>query len=79
MMLFVSAMVAAVCGNDVNLLPLGLALGAARLCVNRLPPAVNGYFFIPVAGQCLAARWRLTIPVRRVLSTGLTIVLCVRD
>ncbi|RFN17961.1 anaerobic C4-dicarboxylate transporter, partial [Salmonella enterica subsp. enterica serovar Heidelberg str. CFSAN002060] len=37
------------------LLPLGLALGLPAYALIGSWPAVNGYFFIPVAGQCLAA------------------------
>lgn len=54
MMFFVSAMVSSR-GNDVNSVAAGAGVRVARLCINRFWPAVNGYFFIPVAGQCLAA------------------------
>lgn len=35
--------------------PLGLALGLPLYALIGSWPAVNGYFLIPVAGQCLAA------------------------
>lgn len=55
MMFFVSAMVSSQAATTLILLPLGLALGLQAYALIGSWPAVNGYFFIPVAGQCLAA------------------------
>lgn len=55
MMFFVSAMVSSQAATTLILLPLGLALGLPAYALIGSWPAVNGYFFIPVAGQCLAA------------------------
>lgn len=55
MMFFVSAMVSSQAATTLILLPLGLALGLPAYTLIGSWPAVNGYFFIPVAGQCLAA------------------------
>jgi len=54
MMFFVSAMVSSQAATTLILLPLGLALGLPAYALIGSWPAVNGYFFIPVAGQCLA-------------------------
>ncbi len=54
-MMFLCPLWSAAGGNDVNSVAAGAGVRVARLCINRLWPAVNGYFFIPVAGQCLAA------------------------
>ncbi|KFX19731.1 anaerobic C4-dicarboxylate transporter family protein [Pectobacterium betavasculorum] len=55
MMFFVSAMVSSQAATTMILLPLGIALGLPAYALIGAWPAVNGYFFIPVAGQCLAA------------------------
>ncbi|NUU66376.1 anaerobic C4-dicarboxylate transporter [Enterobacteriaceae bacterium BIT-l23] len=55
MMFLVSAMVSSQAATTLILLPLGLALGLPAYALIGSWPAVNGYFFIPVAGQCLAA------------------------
>ncbi|GAA3879775.1 MULTISPECIES: anaerobic C4-dicarboxylate transporter family protein [Gibbsiella] len=55
MMFFVSAMVSSQAATTLILLPLGLALGLPLYALIGSWPAVNGYFLIPVAGQCLAA------------------------
>lgn len=55
MMFFVSAIVSSQAATTLILLPLGLALGLPAYALIGSWPAVNGYFFIPVAGQCLAA------------------------
>jgi len=55
LMFFVSAMVSSQAATTMILLPLGIALGLPAYALIGAWPAVNGYFFIPVAGQCLAA------------------------
>ncbi|MEA0983919.1 C4-dicarboxylate ABC transporter, partial [Salmonella enterica subsp. enterica serovar Enteritidis] len=55
MMFFVAALGSGQGATTLILLPLGLALGVPALALIGSWPAVTGYFFIPVAGQCLAA------------------------
>lgn len=55
MMFFVSAMVSSQAATTMILMPLGIALGLPAYALIGAWPAVNGYLFIPVAGQCLAA------------------------
>ncbi|MGJ8868735.1 anaerobic C4-dicarboxylate transporter family protein, partial [Salmonella enterica] len=55
MMFFVSSMVSSQAAKTLILLPLGLAFGLPAFDLIGSWPAVNVYFFIPVAGECLAA------------------------
>jgi anaerobic C4-dicarboxylate transporter DcuB len=54
-MFITSAMVSSQAATTLILMPLGIALGLPAWVLIASWPAVNGYFFIPVAGQCLAA------------------------
>ncbi|MCM2444982.1 anaerobic C4-dicarboxylate transporter [Rahnella sp. CG8] len=55
MMFFVYAMVCSQAATTLILIPLGLALGLPAYVLIGSWPAVNGYFFFPIAAQCLAA------------------------
>jgi anaerobic C4-dicarboxylate transporter DcuB len=75
MMFFVSAMVSSQAATTLILLPwVGVRLPAYALIGSW--PAVNGYFFIPVAGQCLAALALMTPEPRGLVSSYLIIALC---
>lgn len=55
LMFVVSALVTSQAATTMILMPLGLALGLPAYVLVGAWPAVNGYFFFPIAGQCLAA------------------------
>ncbi|MFC2768196.1 MAG: anaerobic C4-dicarboxylate transporter family protein [Mitsuokella sp.] len=54
MMFIVSALITSQAATTLILIPLALAFGMPAYLLIGAWPAVNGYFFFPVAGQCIA-------------------------
>ncbi len=54
LMFIVSALVTSQAATTMILMPLALAFGLPAYIMIGAWPAVNGYFFFPVAGQCIA-------------------------
>ena len=54
MMFIVSALITSQAATTMILMPLALAFGMPAYLMIGAWPAVNGYFFFPVAGQCIA-------------------------
>ncbi len=54
MMFIVSALITSQAATTMILMPLALAFGLPAYIMIGAWPAVNGYFFFPVAGQCIA-------------------------
>lgn len=54
MMFIVSALITSQAATTMILMPLAMAFGLPAYILIGAWPAVNGYFFFPVAGQCIA-------------------------
>ena len=54
MMFIVSALITSQAATTMILMPLAMAFGLPAYVLIGAWPAVNGYFFFPVAGQCIA-------------------------
>ena len=54
MMFIVSALITSQAATTMILMPLAMAFGLPAYIMIGAWPAVNGYFFFPVAGQCIA-------------------------